>query len=102
MIGTESGNGHGNLSAERETASGTTLQPWQEVVGNLECAFYSEQVFEVHIKVKNGLARLVFHKDSPEAKQTRDVLLNLPRGSRIALLKTDSAINPILIRTVPE
>lgn len=102
MIGTEGGNGRGDLSAERETDSGTTLQVWQEVIGNIECAFYSEQVFEVHIKVKNGLARLVFHKDSPEAKQVSDVLLNLPRDARVAILKTDSVINPILIRTVLE
>lgn len=76
------------------------LRPWQEVVGNLEHISRNERLFEVRMTTKNGLVQLVFHKDSPEAKQIHDVLLDLPRGSCIGILRTDSTSGPILIRTV--
>lgn len=77
------------------------LRPWQEVVGNLEHISRNERLLEVRMTTNHGLVRLVFNRDSPEAKQIHDVLLDLPRGSRVGILRTDSKSSPILIRTVP-
>lgn len=85
----------------KESSEVSFLKPWQEVVGNLEHASYDKHLLEICMTTKNGLTRLVFHGDSAEAKRIHDVLLSLPRGSRIGLLRTDSKSSPILIRTVP-
>ncbi|MCJ2556995.1 MAG: hypothetical protein LN415_07830 [Candidatus Thermoplasmatota archaeon] len=97
----EGENGHGDAFTENAPSEWTSLKLWQEVVGSLEHASYDENLLEVRMTTKNGLLRLVFHRDSPEAKRIHDVLLDLPRGSRIGLLRTDSKSSPILIRIVP-
>lgn len=79
-----------------------TLEPWQEIVGNLEHVSHNEHLLEVRMRTKSGLMRLLFTMDSPGAKQVRDILLNLPRGCRAGILRTDSTVSPILIRTVLE
>ncbi|MFQ6106731.1 MAG: hypothetical protein ACE5QF_09380 [Thermoplasmata archaeon] len=94
--------GHGDVLTEHAPSERMSLKPWQEIVGNLEHVSYDdENLLEVRMTTKDGLVGLVFHRDSPEAKQIHDALLDLPRGSRIGLLRTDSMSNPILIRTVP-
>ena len=94
-------NGHGDAFTEHAPSERTSLKCWQEIIGNLEHASYDEHLFEVRMTTKNGLVRLVFRRNSPEAKRIHDVLLDLPRGSRIGILRTDSKSSPILIRTVP-
>ena len=97
----EGENGHGDALTEHAPSERTSLKCWQEVVGNLEHASYDEHLLEVRMTTKNGFVRLVFHRDSPEAKRIHDVLLDLPRGSHIGLLRTDSKSSPILIRIIP-
>lgn len=79
-----------------------TLKPWQEIVGNLEQISHNEHLLEVRMRTKSGLMRLVFNMDTPEAKRICDLLLNLPRGSRAGILRTDSTGSPILFRTILE
>jgi hypothetical protein len=80
----------------------TQLEPWQEAIGNLEALKISQE--KVTLTLTHTLRNLTitFPKDTPEAQTLIETLTNTPRGTKIALLKTDLPEKPIIIRTFTE
>jgi hypothetical protein len=83
------------------TRQETQLQPWEEVIGKYEDLKISENDLTLILTTQKTI-RLSFPRNSPEAQILQQILPNITKGTKLALLKTDNPEKPLLIRTFNE
>ena len=76
------------------------LRPWEEAVGVYEGMEISEFEVGIILKGEGDLLRITFPTDGPEVEVLRKELHSCKAGARIALLGTDDASRPLLVRMV--
>jgi hypothetical protein len=79
----------------------TQLESWQEAVGTYEDLQITEEKITLTISTHRNIT-LTFPSDTPEAETLTQALTDTPKGTKIALLKTDNPQKPIIIRTLKE
>ncbi len=80
----------------------TPLEPWQEAKGNLQDVKISEDKVTVSLIRTVRSFAIAFPKDSREAQTLIQALKDIPKGTKIALLKTDIPEKPLVIRTLTD
>jgi len=78
----------------------TPLEPWQEAIGNLQDLRISEDKVTLRLAHTLRSFAITFPKDTPEAQTLIQTLKNTPKGTKIALLKTDIPEKPLIIRNL--
>jgi len=76
------------------------LNPWNEVCATYNDLTIDENNLILTLTTTPKHMKLTFPKDSPEANIITKTLQNIPKGTKIAVLRTDIPGRPILIRTL--
>jgi hypothetical protein len=79
----------------------TQLQPWEEAIGKYEDLKIGENDITLILTTQKMLY-LSFPRNSPEAQILLQTLPNIPKGTKLALLKTENPEKPLLMRTFNE
>jgi len=80
------------------TLQETSLEPWQEAIGNLEDLKISEDRVTVTLSRIVRSFAITFPKETLEAQTLIQTLKKTPKGTKIALLKTDIPEKPLIIK----
>jgi hypothetical protein len=83
------------------TCQETQLQPWEEAIGKYEDLKISENDITLILTTQKTLY-LSFPRNSPEAQILMQTLQDIPRGTKLSLLKTGKHEKPLLIRALKE
>lgn len=75
------------------------LEPWEEARGNYEALKVSEEKVTLVLTHTLKTLTISFPKDTPEAQTLIQTLTNTPKGTKIALIKTDIPEKPLVVRT---
>ena len=84
------------------TQQETQLEPWQEAIGNYKDLKINEDKVTLTLTHTIRNLAITFPKDTPEAQTLIQTLKNTPKGTKIAILKTDIPEKPIAIRILTE
>lgn len=76
----------------------THLHPWEEAIGHLEALQVNEDEVTLTLTRTYRELKITFPRNSPEAQTITQTLANTPKGTKIALLKTDDPQKPLLLR----
>ena len=76
----------------------THLHPWDEATGHLEALQVNENNVVLTLSRVSRHLKIAFPKNSVEAQTITQALTNTPKGTKIALLHTDLAEKPLLIK----
>lgn len=87
-------------SEVQDLSEAVYLHCWQELIGDLQFVSTRESSLVLQLGTESGSIKLTFDKESPEAQQIRDALSEVPVGSSIGILKTDSRVRPVLVRRI--
>jgi len=79
----------------------THLQPWEEAIGNFSDLKIDENSITVVLTTQKTL-HITFPTNTPEAQILAENLKNIPRGTRVAILKTDIEGKPIIVKRYGE
>jgi len=79
---------------------GKQLKPWEEIIGTYEALKINEDQVTVTLSHTLKNATLTFQRNSPEAQTLIQILKNTPKGTKIAVLKTNIIERPLMIRTI--
>ena len=79
----------------------TNLQPWEEAIGTYEDLKINENNVTLILTTQKTL-NITFSTNSPEAQAIIQTLSNTPKGTKIAILKTDIPEKPLIIRAFNE
>jgi len=74
------------------------LQPWQEAIGHLDALQVNENDVVLTLSRAYRNLKITFPAHSPEAQTITQTLANTPKGTKIAILKTDDPQKPLLLR----
>ena len=77
------------------------LQPWEEAIGTYKDLKINQQNVVLTLTTLKTL-NLTFPKDSLETQILIQTLEKVPKGAKLALLKTDNPEKPLIIRTFNE
>ena len=80
------------------TRQETHLRPWEEAIGHFEALQVNEDNVVLTLTRTYRNIKIAFPKNSPEAQTITQTLANTPKGTKIALLKTDDPQKPLLLR----
>ena len=78
------------------------LRPWEEALGTYKTLEISKDEITLILSPAYKDLKIIFPKNSPEAKTLIKTLKNVPKGQKIALLKTDNPEKPLITRIFTE
>jgi hypothetical protein len=84
------------------TRQETQLNPWEEAIGVYKALQITKGRATLKLTQTPKEKSISFPKDSPEAEILIDALSHIPKGTKLALLRTDSPNKPIIIRILGE
>jgi len=80
----------------------TQLKPWEETIGTYKALKINENEVSIILQRTPTNMKLIFPKNSTEANTLIKTLQNTPKGTKIAILKTDNPQKPLTIRNLNE
>lgn len=78
----------------------THLRPWDETIGHLDALQVNEDNVVLTLSRAYRNLKIAFPRCSPEAQTLTQTLTSIAKGTKIALLKTDSTEKPLIVKVL--